>query len=250
MPGYMCAAFIVLAILAVDYVLASRDAVRQGKTSWTFWSKDSAGTIADIVIGLIFGGVTVVVVSLIRFSDRIFLDPFWESVRRSRGVWAFVGCTSGVVGGVVFGRLRTFWRTLEYMKPLSPRWIIQIVTCVVAAIMLHRCLTEWGSGLCVDAEPPLSAWFGVVAGEMRLMPAQMPGSSVRYGAPMYWIGPQMLVTKYRDLVCFVGGMLAPPILLCAAVFSFVRGSRDTRGTGGEPGQNSTQPEIGDRHLDD
>lgn len=243
MPGYMCAAFIVLAILAVDYVLASRDAVRQGKTLWTFWSKDSAGTIADIVIGLIFGGVTVVVVSLIRFSDRIFLDPFWESVRRSRGVWAFVGCTSGVVGGVVFGRLRTFWRTLEYMKPLSPLRIILIVTCVVAAIMLHRCLTEWGSGLCVDAEPPLSAWFGVVAGEMRLMPAQMPGSSVRYGAPMYWIGPRQFATRYRDIVCFAGGMLAPVVLLGAAVFSLARGFRNAV-------QDSTQPEAGDRNLDD
>jgi hypothetical protein len=234
MPGYMCAAFIVLAILAVDYVLASRDAVRQGKTSWTFWSKDSAGTIADIVIGLIFGLFTLIVVLGIRFSDRIFLDPFWERFRYSRGAWAFVGCLSGVVGGVAFGRVRTFSRTLDYTKPLHPLRSIQIVTCVTAAVMLQLCLIELGGGSYLSGEPPLRAWFGVIVGEM---------DGYTKMAHVTWIGPQMLVTRYRDLVCFAGGILAPAVLLCAAVFSLVRGFRDA-------GQDTAEPENGDMHLDD
>ena len=148
----------------------------------------------------------------------------------------------------MFGRLRALWRTLENAKPLHPLRSLLIVTCVVVAIMLHRCLVEWGSGLCLDAEPPLSAWFGVVAGEMRLVPGEMRGNShPPVGAPMYWIGPRQFATEHRDVMCFAGGMLAPVVLLCAAVFSLARGLGDARGTGGEPGQDSNEPETGDRH---
>jgi hypothetical protein len=217
MTFYLCVGFIVLAIVAVDFGLACRDAVRHGRLWWAVGSGDVVGSIGDVVVGLVVGAVTAIVVLRGRFSERLFLDDVWDRFQHSRAARILVVCGAAVLGGLVLRLLRTSWKKFESIT-IPRRSVITLWTCLVAAVLLPLFFIQCRFGSYPNGEPPPPAWFGLVGHGHPTV-------------PVTWIGPRQFSTRYHGLVALMGGILAPTVLLAVGVVSLVRGFRDAKGTG-------------------
>jgi hypothetical protein len=210
---------IVAAIVTVDFVWAYRNAAKQERTSWRFWTGEGLVAAIDACVGVVVGLVTwvgIVVLMRVEFSERgAFVAPVW--IRLPRMAVNLVACGVGVLGGVT---LRGFLIRVAGLTNMERRRYIAVGACFLAAVLLHLSFVRHGQGFYEMEQLPPHAWFGFF-GEYGPF-----GDDYRLTAHKLWFGPRLSTMKYGDLVCFVGGMVAPAVLLSATAFFLIRGLKD------------------------
>ncbi|HIJ74539.1 MAG TPA: hypothetical protein HPP83_10605 [Candidatus Hydrogenedentes bacterium] len=230
MPLYLSMGIIAVSIVAMDIAWACRRVEEHGGASCRFWYIVVVGSIADIVVGLTIGALTAIVILRGKFASDLYLDVIWVSLRHSRNAVIVVVCAVAVLGGVLWRRL-----LIQGMK-MPRRFVLGLLVCLPAAILLHLCFVERGSGVYRNGGPPGEAWFGVIGEKYPFsVPENLSGQAYEQYllrtagfktgelvAHCIWFGPRFPSVKRNDLLCFAGGIIVPAVLLGTAVLSLAR----------------------------
>jgi len=198
------------------------------------------GLLLDTGVAALGGVFIALVIARGRFSERVPFDALWE--RSLSALWAhvphpllglpLVAVGAAVLGAALFRWLRSLWRKAQ--APPRPRLYALLALCACSALLLHVAFVEWDSGLYQNGATPAQAWFGVVgevshAGMFREVREHMlrdPSTEAFYRDAMFgyckWFGPQFPSMNHGDLLCFLGGILAPMALVAAAVLLLAR----------------------------